>query len=57
MTSIIQSYINKPMLYNGRKFDLRHYILLTSVNGLLKAYWHKEGYVRTSSEEYDLDDL
>ena len=56
-TYIIQSYINKPFLYNGRKFDIRHYMLLTSVNGSIKAYWYKEGYLRTSSEKYDLDDL
>ena len=48
-TFIIQSYINKPFLYNGRKFDIRHYLLMTSVNGILKAYWYKEGYIRTSS--------
>lgn len=48
MTYIVQSYINKPLLYNGRKFDIRHYLLLTSVNGIVKAYWYKEGYVRTS---------
>lgn len=53
-TYIVQSYINRPFLYNNRKFDLRHYLLLTSVNGLLKAYWYKEGYIRTSSELYDL---
>lgn len=48
-TYIIQSYINKPFLYNGRKFDIRHYMMLTSVNGVIKAYWYKEGYIRTSS--------
>ena len=48
-TYIIQSYISKPFLYNGRKFDIRHFMLLTSVNGILKAYWYKEGYLRTSS--------
>lgn len=25
-------------------------MLLTSVNGEFKGYWHKEGYIRTSSE-------
>lgn len=54
MTYIIQSYINKPLLYNGRKFDIRHFMLLTSVNGSLKAYWYRDGYIRTSSEKFDL---
>ena len=57
MTYIIQSYINKPFLYNNRKFDMRHFLLITSVSGNLKAYWYKDGYIRTSSELYDLDDL
>jgi hypothetical protein len=28
-------------------------MLLTSVNGGLKAYFYEEGYVRTSSYEYN----
>ena len=55
-TYIIQKYL-KPFLYNSRKFDIRHYLLITSVNGFIKAYWYKEGYIRTSSEKYDLEDL
>lgn len=31
--------------------------MVTSVNGLLKAYWYGEGYIRTSSYQYDLEDL
>lgn len=53
-TFILQSYIDRPILYNGRKFDIRHYMMITSVNGILKAYWYKEGYIRTSSEKYDI---
>lgn len=56
MTHIIQSYINRPFLYNGRKFDIRHYMLITSVNGLMKVYWYRDGYIRTSSEFYDIED-
>lgn len=48
-TYIVQSYINKPFLYNNRKFDIRHFMMLTSVNGIIKAYWYKDGYIRTSS--------
>lgn len=48
-TYIIQSYIDKPFLYNNRKFDIRHFMMLTSVNGVVKAYWYKDGYVRTAS--------
>jgi hypothetical protein len=45
------------MLFNKRKFDIRCYILMTSVNGRIKAYWFKDGYVRTSSKEYSLRNL
>ena len=56
-TYIIQSYIRRPFLYNGRKFDIRHFMLLTSVNGILKAYWYREGYLRTSSFKFDIEEL
>ncbi len=48
-TTIVQSYLTDPLLYNGRKFDIRHYMLISIVNGNLKAYWYSEGYIRTSS--------
>jgi hypothetical protein len=45
------------MLFNKRKFDIRCYILITSVRGNLRAYWYKDGYVRTSSKEYTTKNL
>jgi len=53
-TFIIQKYIEKPLLYNERKFDIRHYLLMTCVNRRFKAYWYNEGYIRTSSSPYSL---
>ena len=53
-TYVVQKYIERPLLYKKRKFDLRHYILLTCINGVTKGYWCQEGYVRTTSAQYSL---
>lgn len=50
----MQKYIEKPLLYRRRKFDLRHYIMINCSNGFIKGYFFKEGYVRTTSSEYTL---
>ncbi len=56
-THIVQEYLSDLLLYQKRKFDIRTYILMTQINGILKAYWYEEGYIRTSSELYQLNDL
>lgn len=45
------------MLYKGRKFDIRHYMMITRLHGQMRAYWYGEGYIRTSSYCFDLDDV
>lgn len=45
------------MLYNKRKFDIRCFILYTSQNGIDKAYWYEEGYIRTSSQIFNTKNL
>ncbi len=52
---IVQKYIENPLLYNGRKFDIRMYALSTWVNGCFKLYFYDMGYVRTSSFDFDLN--
>lgn len=46
---VVQKYLEKPMLINGRKFDIRVWVLWTQE---MKLYFFKEGYLRTSSENY-----
>ena len=52
-TYIVQKYIERPLLYQRRKFDIRHFMLMTCVNGKFKGYWYGEGYLRTTSFEYN----
>ena len=53
-TFILQRYIEKPALYKNRKFDIRCFAMVTSVNGHLKGYNYTDGYLRTSGKEYNL---
>ncbi len=56
-TWIIQKYLEKPMLFERRKFDIRCFFLLTVRGGRLKGYWYNEGYIRTSSQKYQCNDF
>ena len=56
-TVIIQKYIERPLLVYKRKFDIRVFGMLTTVNGLMRGYFYDEGYLRTSSREYNLNQL
>lgn len=53
-TALIQKYI-QPLLFKNRKFDIRCYALVICLKGQLKAYWYKEGYIRTCSKEFNED--
>lgn len=56
-TFIVQMYLDRPFLYQGRKFDIRHYVLLTNIYGIMRAYWYTDGYIRTSSYEFNIDNF
>ncbi|KAH9258243.1 hypothetical protein BASA81_003292 [Batrachochytrium salamandrivorans] len=51
-THIVQSYLKNPMLINQKKWDLRTYVLVTSVVPL-RAYVYSRGLVRFASSVYD----
>ena len=53
-TFIIQKYLEKPYLVNRRKFDIRCYAMITSLNGLIQGYYYQEGYIRTASKTFSL---
>ena len=56
-TFILQKYIENPALYKGRKFDIRCFALVSSVNGHLKGFNYLDGYLRTAGREYNLKNM
>ena len=49
---VVQKYIERPLLYYGRKFDIRIWVLLTHD---FKVYMFNEGHLKCCSVKYDLD--
>ncbi len=49
--SIVQEYIENPLLIDGFKCDLRVYVLITSCCPL-RIFVYNEGLVRLSAEQY-----
>lgn len=52
---VLQRYISNPFLVDGFKFDMRIYVLVTSINPL-EAFIYREGFARLSTEKYSLDE-
>ena len=48
---MVQEYIDRPFLIRSLKFDLRIYILLTSISPL-RLYLYDDGLVRFATKEY-----
>ena len=59
--TVIQRYLPNPLLFDGYKFDLRLYCLVTSFTPL-EAFLYREGFARFGSRKYtnltdDMSDL
>mmetsp|Transcript_21918 Transcript_21918/g.21104 ORF Transcript_21918/g.21104 Transcript_21918/m.21104 type:complete len:361 (+) Transcript_21918:487-1569(+) len=48
---VVQKYVERPLLFKQRKFDIRVWALMTHRH---EVFFYKKGYLRTSSDEYSL---
>ncbi|KAM7354234.1 tubulin tyrosine ligase-like 4B isoform 2-T5 [Cochliomyia hominivorax] len=48
---VVQKYIERPLLINDNKFDMRIYVVMTSINPL-RIYMYKDGLARFASVKY-----
>jgi len=48
---VVQQYIDDPLLVDKKKFDLRLYVLIASVDPFI-VYFNDEGMARFCTEEY-----
>jgi tubulin polyglutamylase TTLL6/13 len=50
---VVQQYQTQPYLIDGKKFDLRIYVLVTQVDPQLTCFIYKDGLARFATEEYN----
>ena len=51
---VVQEYIDRPLLIKGRKFDVRLFLLITSVDPLI-VYMYSDGLVSICCEKFTMD--
>ena len=53
---LLQKYIENVLLYNKRKFDIRIWVLIVFINNKIECFYFKEGHLKSSTENYNLND-
>ncbi len=53
---VAQKYMERPLLCYGKKFDMRQWVLVTSMNPL-KIWLFQEPYIRFAPIKYDLNKI
>ncbi|KNC53359.1 tubulin-tyrosine ligase, variant [Thecamonas trahens ATCC 50062] len=53
---VVQEYVGNPLVIRGKKFDIRQFVLVTSLNPLT-VFVLDDAYLRFSTEDYTLDNL
>lgn len=53
---VIQKYIENPLLVEGRKFDIRQWVLIQDYNPP-RVYFYEESYLRFCMDDFSLDNI
>jgi len=54
MARIIQRYVSNPLLLDGKKFDVRNYLVIACAQPLVAFY--RDGYCRLTCTDYNVED-